>query len=381
MDNKSCSLLLSLDISAAFDMLDIDTLLSRLHLDFGITGVASAWLRSYLTDRLCYVAVGNSRSDTWICHEGVPQGSVLGPLLFSSYVSPIARIFDRFDISYHQYADDTQLYTAVRSSEDTSRLLMCVEEVTRWFLINGLLLNASKTEAIAFGTRQQLVKRSTDTSLKIGDASLAIVDNVKLLGVIFDSTLSMDKQVNAVVKACNFHIRALRHVRSCLTPEAARTISIGLVTSKLDYCNSLLYGTSESNLNKLQRVQNDLARVVLRAPWRCHAAPLLQDLHWLPIRFRITYKVALMTYKVRHSKEPSYLYSLLHDYIPTRVLRSSDQHLLENPKSSTAKASRAFRHSAPVVWNNLSANTRCATSPVSFKQLLKTELFAAAFGG
>src|SRR6218665_257024 len=107
MDNKSCSLLLSLDISAEFDMLDIDTLLSRLHLDFGITGVASAWLRSYLTDRLYYVAVGNSRSDTWICHEGVPQGSVLGPLLFSSYMSPIARIFDRFDISYHQYADDT----------------------------------------------------------------------------------------------------------------------------------------------------------------------------------------------------------------------------------------------------------------------------------
>src|SRR6218665_1466770 len=155
-------------------------------------------------------------------------------------------------------------------------------------------------------------------------------------------------------------------------------ILIGLVTSKLNYCNSLLYGTSESNLNKLQRVQNDLARVVLRAPWRCHAPHLLRDLHWLPIRFRITYKVVLMTYKVRHSKEPSYLYSLLHDYIPTRVLRSSDQHLLENPKSSIAKASRAFRHSAPVVWNNLSANTRCATSPVSFKQLRRLICFFCA---
>src|SRR6218665_413406 len=87
MDNKSCSLLLYLDISAAFDLLDIDKLLSRLYLDFGIPGVASAWLRSYLTDRLCYVAVGNSRSDTWICHESLPQGSVLEPLLFSSYVS------------------------------------------------------------------------------------------------------------------------------------------------------------------------------------------------------------------------------------------------------------------------------------------------------
>src|SRR6218665_2486992 len=107
--------------------------------------------------------------------------------MFSSYVSPIARVFDRFDISYHQYANNTQLYTVVWSSEDTSRLLMCVEEVTRWFLINGLLLNASKTEAIAFGTRQQFVKRSTDTSLKIGDASVAIVDNVIYTGSQFVS--------------------------------------------------------------------------------------------------------------------------------------------------------------------------------------------------
>jgi hypothetical protein len=253
--------------------------------------------------------------------------------------------------------------------------------VTRWFLINGLLLNAGKTEAIAFGTRQQLAKRSNDTSLRIGGASVAIVDSVKLLGVIFDSTLSMDKQVNAVVKACNYHIRALRHVRPCLTPEAARTISIGLVTSRLDYCNSLLYGTSESNLDKLQRVQNDLARVVLREPWGCHTTPLLRDLHWLPIRHRIKYKVALMTYKVRHSKEPGYLYSTLHDYIPTRVLRSRDKHLLEVPKLNTAKASRAFRNAAPVVWNSLTMGTRCATSPGSFKKLLKTELFAAAFVG
>src|SRR6218665_3810063 len=186
---------------------------------------------------------------------------------------------------------------------------MCVEEVTRWFLINGLLLNASKTEAIAFGTRQQLVKRSTETSLKIGDASLAIVDNVKLLGVIFDSTLSMDKQVNAVVKVCNFHIRALRHVRSCFTPEAARAISIGLVTSKLDYCNSLLYGTSESNLDMLQRVQNNLARVVLRAGHLGDAtSPHCSEIY-TGIRIKIKYKVALMTYKVRHSKEPGYLYS------------------------------------------------------------------------
>ena len=101
-----------------------------------------------------------------------------------------------------------------------------------------------------------------------------------------------------------------------------------------NYFNSLLYGTSKSNLNKLQGVQDDLACVVLRAPWRYHAAPLLRELHWLPIRFGIKYKVALMTYKARHSKKPSYPYSLQHDYLPTRVLRSSNQHLLEKSEFS-----------------------------------------------
>ena len=117
MDSKSCSILLSLDISAAFDMIDIDILLPRLESEFGIVGSVALWIRSYLTDRECYVAVGGSRSVAWRCREGVPQGSVLGPLIFSgyvTYVSPVARIFDHFGIQYHQYADDTQLYTSLQ---------------------------------------------------------------------------------------------------------------------------------------------------------------------------------------------------------------------------------------------------------------------------
>ena len=147
-DSKSSSILLSLDISAAFDIVDIDILLPRLESEFGIIGSVALWIRSYLTDRECYVAVGGSRSVAWRCREGVPQGSVLGPLIFSCYVvSPIARIFDHFSIQYHQYADDTELYTTVKSPADQTQLTSCVEEVTRWFLVNGLLLNASKTEA------------------------------------------------------------------------------------------------------------------------------------------------------------------------------------------------------------------------------------------
>jgi hypothetical protein len=198
MDLKSCSVLLSLDISAAFDMINIDILLNRLEMEFGIIGGAASWLRSYLTDRRYYVAIGGSRSDIWVRGEGVPQGSVLGPLIFSGYVSPIARMFDHFGIHYHQYEDDTQVYTSVRSSVDVQQLIACEEEVTRWFLVSGLLLNASKTEAIAFGTRQQLAKRTKeDNTIRVGDTDIVVGDEVKILGICLDSTLSMDNHTRS----------------------------------------------------------------------------------------------------------------------------------------------------------------------------------------
>ena len=380
MDSKSCSILLSLDISAAFDMIDVDILLPRLESEFGIVGSVALWIRSYLTDRECYVAVGGSRSAAWRCREGVPQGSVLGPLIFSGYVSPIARIFDHFGIQYHQYADDTQLYTTVKSPADQKQLTSCVEEVTRWFLVNGLLLNAGKTEAIAFGTRQQLAKRTdVDGRIAIGGMEIVVSDHIKILGVHLDSTLSMNEQVSAVAKACNFHIRALRHIRPLLTKRVAQTISYGMVTARLDYCNSLLQGTSKYNITRLQRVQNCLARVVLRAPWKTPSKPLLKELHWLPVQQRVTYKISLLAYKTLQSKKPAYLHSLLIPYEPARCLRSRENSLLTKIHFNTAAASRAFRHSAPETWNRLTLNTRRAASLGIFFKLLKTELFASVF--
>ena len=235
---SSKSILLSLDISAAFDTIDTHKLLQRLVSDFGIGGSASTWLRSYLTGRSCYVAMGDHKSDVWSCDSGVPQGSVLGPILFSAFVSPISRIMEAHGIKYHQYANDTQLYTEVRSLDSTQMeaLSKCVSALTFWFLDNGLQLNSSKTEAMIFGTRPGLSKLGQFPSWS-AEADVAVEESIKIL-------LSMDNQVKASIKACNYHISALRHVRRGPTLESAKLIALGLVTSRLDYYNSLLYGTS-----------------------------------------------------------------------------------------------------------------------------------------
>ena len=381
MESQSSSLLLSLDISAAFDTIHLNTLLERLREDFGIGGTALTWLRSYLTDRECYISIGDERSDTWRCESGVPQGSVLGPLLFSVYVSPISKIFKHFNIKYHQYADDTQMYTEIKSTDRSmlQSLSECVETLTHWFLANNLQLNSNKTEAILFGTRQQIQKHSELSTFRIGDDDVKIGESIRILGVQLDATLSMDKQVTTIVKACNYHTRALKHVRKCLTLESTKTIAYGLVSARLDYCNSLLIGTSRSNLDKLQHVQNTLARVVRQSTWRSSTKPMLQKLHWLPINERIIYKTALISFKTITDNRPMYLKELLIRHSPSRQLRSSDQFLLNKPFFRTMAARRSFGYSAPSVWNNLTLATRQATSLEDFKRRLKTELFISAF--
>ena len=135
--------------------------------------------------------------------------------------------------------------------------------------------------------------------------------------------MSFDKQVSETCKACYFHIRALRHIRASLTTEASKTIAAAIVGSRFDFCNSLMAGTSVSNVTRPQRVQNTLARVVAQKLRFCHITPVLSDLHWLPVRHKISFKIATVTFRVLQSQQPSYLSSLILRYVPARPLRSS----------------------------------------------------------
>ena len=134
---------------------------------------------------------------------------------------------------------------------------------------------------------------------------------MKSLSVTIDNKLSFDDHVNNVCKAAYFHIRALRHIRWCVTVNDAKTVATAMVSSRLDYCNSILYGISSSNLNKLQRVQNALARTVMGTKRHVHITRVLAELHWLPVSARIQFKIALLTFQSLTTHQPSYLLDLL----------------------------------------------------------------------
>ena len=255
-DQKQTTLLVLLDLSAAFDCIDIPTLLRRLEHTFGVSNVPLRWLTSYLDGRSQFVRLGTARSDTMHNDYGVPQGSVLGPLLFTLYVAPVTGIIQELGLNLVQYADDTQIYMHMKSGEtNVNSLEYCFNSVRQWFLLNGLQLNPDKSEAIQLGTAAKLRSGYRVSDISLGDHRLTLSSSVKTLGVQIDRALSFTEHVDTVCKSSRFHINALRHIRNCVDLETAKDIASSIVGSRIDYCNSLLYGISNANQHKLQLLQ------------------------------------------------------------------------------------------------------------------------------
>ena len=163
---------------------------------------------------------------------------------------------------------------------------------------------------IIIGTKQQRHKLSNHFPVKLLDNDITPSDSVRNLGVIFDSDFSFHKHVSNICKSCFYHIRDLRRIRRHVPLSTVKTISNALISSCLDYCNSLLNNIAKLDLSKRQRVQNCLARVVLRAPRLSPSLPLLKQLHWLPVNYRIQVKLSTLTYRALAIHKPPYLASL-----------------------------------------------------------------------
>ena len=284
--------------------------------------------------------------------------------------------------SSHGHAEDTQLYSSINPYRVSNQVVAvqdmenCISNVRDWMTASKLKMNDDKTECMLIETRQQLAKVSLE-KIKVGENSIPPSQIVKNLGTLMDCNLTFHKQVNNC-KTPFYFLYGIRKIRKYLTKDVTATLFNALVISRVDYCNSILYGLPAYQIAKLQRVQNTAARLVYMIPKFTHISPYLKELHWLPVKFRI----AILTFQAIHGLAPKYLCELVRiKEQSTYHLRSSEEIILLQPpeKSVTRLMDRAFQFAAPRLWNRLPKDLRLLNSISTFKKQLKTYLFRMAY--
>lgn len=384
IDGNSGVILLLLDLSAAFDTVDHTILLRRMSSKFGIKGDALNWFMSYLSDRTQTVYVNGATSDSYDVVCGVPQGSVLGPILYLIYTSPIGDILRSHGMKFHLYADDSQIYVSFNYKDQNdlehvkSRVEACLVDVINWMSENKLMLNTGKTELLILSSKFR--PEPVFPVLTVGSDIITPAPHARNIGVTLDKFLTMSIHINSICKSAFYHLRNIARARRFLSSHTTETLIHAFVTVKLDNANALLYGLPKDQIRKLQRVLNSAARMLTGAHKYDRITPILMQLHWLPVEQRIIYKIILMTFKALYGLAPQYIANLISHYEPSRSLRSSKANLLNEPRFNVnSYGGRAFYASSPRLWNKLPTSIRACTDLLEFKSKLKTHMFKIAY--
>ena len=271
MAKGSVTALTLLDLSATFDTIDHTILLDRLNVYYGISELALGWFKTCLSGRTHSVKVGSTLSHPSALQYGVPQGYVLVPILFSLYTNPISSIILSHSSINHHFADDTQLYITLSPTNfscSIQKLKNCLNDIQNFMSANKLKLNPEKTEFILIGSKNNRKQLLPHFLINILGNQVLTAQSVRNLGVVFE-----------VIKSTRVHARDLYRIRPLLDLNTSVLLANALVSSRLDYCNSLFLSLTDFELRRLQLVQNSLCRVVTRSSKYSHITPQLKKLN------------------------------------------------------------------------------------------------------
>lgn len=372
-EEKSATVVMMLDLSAAFDTVDHGLLLKILRNEIGIRGRALQWFESFLRGRAQRIRLGEHTSDEIIIQFGVPQGSVLGPVLFNVYIRSIYRFVKSLGFIIHGYADDHQIMKKLKPSSQVSILVddlaRCFNGIKHWMAQYFLQLNDSKTQIIVFGP-SRVLDEITIRGVNLSGASIRFIDTVKNLGVHMDAALTMETQVVELKKKCFRSLRNICKIRYLLNEDQLKQVVNSLVVSCLDYCNVLYYGVSNRLYHQLQMIQNACAKAIKGKYKHDHLGDDLRNLHWLNIRRRVLFKVGLLAYKAVNGFAPQYLQEMF------QYSHHGHSVKLMVPHFKLEKyGRRSFSSIGPRFFNSLPAALQCSSSVYVFKSQLKTFLF------
>ena len=272
----------------------------------------------------------------------VPQGSVFGPLGFAAYTEDVADIINRQSVLFQLYADDSCMpargQTTSRASSTARGLRRRLRAVVR--LATSPAERRQNGELLV-GSRANITKLATqDQSLRISSETIKRTTVVRDLGVLLDSEISMKHHVTNLVTMCHYHLRRLRQIRRRVGVETTTRLVLAMITSRLDYCNSVLAGLPQSTLNPLQ---NATARVIFDVGKQEHVSPYLEQLHWLPVRARVQFKLCTLMNAIHNKRCPASLVLQLVGMASTRWSPfCGQQQLFSIPRLNTRVGERAF---------------------------------------
>ena len=368
-DKQTATLVILLDLSAAFDTVDLNKLMNILEKEIHIKGTALRWFHSFLFGRTQKVLIGNDFSDILITLFGVPQGSVLGPVLFNIYVRNLPKFIHSFGFLTSAYADDTnariQFSLHFQYYNITQRIPELLRQLSSWMNEFFLKLNPDKTEVIIFSPK----RCEKINGLILEDKScIRFKHSVRLLGVDLDESLNFERHINELVSSCYYHIRNIGKMKYYLSSKDLQTFVHSVITSKFDYCNVVLFGINKSVIHKLQKVQNAAARLIYKLPKRSSISSVIRQLHWLRVDERIIFKMMVIVFKHFCCISPDNLHKVLDiDNAETRTLKLKHY--------TTKYGRRSFSYAAPRFWNRLPLALRTETCIETFKKQLKYNLF------
>ena len=350
MLNSSTNVVVALlDFSAAFDTINHDLLIQKLHGQYGIRGTVLNWFKSYLSDRWLRVKIHECVSNGRLSSFGVPQGSVLGPLLFCLYIQELHQIISNYGLQFHIFADDIQIYSPLTADCAEMNILKdCLDNIKMWANRNSLKLNDLKTKFVEFRTRTSNNFLSNFTIL---NKTFKCHSFAKNLGVVLDEKLSFSNQINEVCRIGFVFLRQLWRISSkvkCITLKTQLVHSC--ILSKIDYCNSLYLNLPMKEIKKLQRLLNASIRYIFNIRQRTTSiTPFLKKAHILPVKLRLRFKMCVLMFKCVNGLAPHYLTNLISKKISLESLRVFQDHtLLHEPRLEKQNfKNRKFEISGP----------------------------------
>lgn len=367
MDNRKLTGIAYLDLRKAFDTVDPDVLLQKLTW-IGILDQEHKWFTNYLTNRKQKVSLAGSTSEPLTISYGVPQGSILGPLLFIFFINDLPKVINHCQIGL--YADDTVLmYSGTTSASIERSLQEDLNNTNKWLKKNRLHLNVKKTTWSLIGTHQKLASAG-DMSLQINGELLHKVSAYKYLGLWIDEKMNWNKHLDYMCAKISKRLGILKRTKLYLPAETLKMLYNALVLPLFDYGDIVYSNCGATQMQRLQRLQNKGARLILGCPPRTHSSDMRYELKWLTVQQRATLHLSCMVHKCMYDSVPTYLQNIfnhvhsVHNY----STRASSNNNLILPKPNTNQLKRTFIYRGTNTWNNLDMDIRNIQTVCQFRK-------------